>query len=97
MGTDTHGSLGSAHNLRYFRVWTLLKPMQLDDFALARGELIEGTVKKLRALAELQRHEIGLGGSLGLDLQAGHLAPLRPTPVLTNEVHRDGHDPWAKL
>ena len=68
MGADTHGTLGSAHNLGYFRVWTLLKPMQLDDFALARRELVEGNVKKLRALAELQRHEIGLGGRLGLDL-----------------------------
>ncbi len=96
MCADTYRTLGSAYNLGYFRVWTLLKPMELDHFTLTRRQLLEGHVKELGALAELQGHEIRLGSGLRVDLQTGHLASLRPTPVLTDEVHRDGHDPWAQ-
>ncbi len=97
MCADTYSTLGSAYNLGNFRVWPFLKPMKLHHLSLAAGKLFEGHVKELGALAQLQRHEIRFRGGLGLDLQAGHLASLRSTPVLTDEVHRDGHDPWAQL
>ena len=97
MCANTHSTLGSTHNLGNFRVWPFLKPMKLHHFSLAAGKLFEGHVKELGALAQLQRHEIGFRGGLRLDLQAGHLASLRSTPVLANEVHRDGHDPWSEL
>jgi len=84
MCANPYGALGSTNNLGNFRVWSFLKPMKLHHFSLAGGELLEGHVKELGALAQLQGHEIGFRGGLRLDLQAGHLAPLRSTPVLTN-------------
>lgn len=51
MCANTYGSLGSAYNLGNFRVWTLLKPMKLHHFTLARGQLLESHVKELGALS----------------------------------------------
>ena len=60
MCANTHSTLRSAYNFGYFRVWALLKPMQLDHLALARGQLLQSDVKERGALAELDRHEICL-------------------------------------
>jgi hypothetical protein len=97
MRADTHGALRSPYNFSYLRVWALLKPVKLYHLALARRKLLQGDVEELRALAELQGHEIRLRCGLRVDLEGGHLAPFRPAPVLADEVHRDRHDPWSQL
>ena len=36
MCANAHSPFGSPNNLRYLRVWALLKPMELHDLSLAR-------------------------------------------------------------
>jgi hypothetical protein len=71
--------------------------MELHDLPLAGGELLEGHMKQLGALTELDGHVIRLGCRLRIDLEGGHLAAFRAPPVLADEVHRDRHDPGAQL
>ena len=90
-------ALRSANNFSDFRVRSLLKPMELDHFSLTYRELFERTVEEGGTLPQLDRHEVGLGRGLGVDLEVGLFAALRAPPMFAYEVHGDGHDPGSQL
>lgn len=53
MCANPYGPLGSPHNFGYLRIGAFLKPMELDNLALAGGELLQRDVEELGALAKL--------------------------------------------